>query len=301
MALLLGWKSIRLSFAFNITHEFTAQKQVGSLRIVSWNVARFVELKKNNNPGSQTRLKMMDLLKQQNADILCLQEFHTASRTDYYDNITYIQKELGYPYYHFSFDEDGAGIFYSSVIFSRIPILNTGIIKFPLPSLPEALLYADIKLDDDTVRIFTSHLQSVRFNKDDYSRIEKIKEYADSFLTNSKTVFSKVKWGSTYRSLQVNVVKEKLTESPYPVIMCGDFNDVPNSYTYSNIRGDLQDAFLEKGFGIGRTFTGLSPTLRIDYILASRELSVLQFKRVTKKYSDHYMIVADIKPKASQQ
>ena len=78
------------------------------------------------------------------------------------------------------------------------------------------------------------------------------------------------------------------------MIFCGDFNDIPNSYTYYKIRGDMQDAFLEKGFGIGRTFTALSPTLRIDYILASKQFSILQFNRVTKKYSDHYMLVADL-------
>jgi endonuclease/exonuclease/phosphatase family metal-dependent hydrolase len=92
-----------------------------------------------------------------------------------------------------------------------------------------------------------------------------------------------------------------INQSPYPVILCADFNDVPNSYTYFTVRGNLQDAFLLKGSGIGRTFTAISPTLRIDYILASNELSILQFNRVTKKYSDHYMLVADLEPKNLQQ
>lgn len=298
--MLVGWKNITVFFAFRKHHSFSHSKQPGAVRVVSWNVARFIEIRKNNNKGSQTRLKMMDFLKAQNADILCLQEFHTATRNDYYDNISYIQKELGYPYYHFAFDEDGLDIFYSSVIFSRIPILNTGVVKYPRPSLPEALIYVDVKLNNDTVRIFTSHLQSVRFNKADYEKIDEIKNYEDSLLSNSRTIFSKVKRGFTFRSLQANRFRKEIDTSPYPVIICADFNDVPNSYTYFKIRGNLQDAHLKKGSGLGRTFTGISPTLRIDYILASKNLSILQFDRILANYSDHYPLIADIIPAAQQ-
>ena len=284
IVLIFGWNSLKVS-----------EKQSQALRVVSWNVARFVEIMKNNNKGSQTRLKMMELLKQQNADVLCLQEFHTSSeRPGYYDNISYIQKQLNYPYYYFSFDEDGSKLYYSSIVFSRLPIIDSGLIIYPRPSLPEVLLHIDVKLNQDTVRIFTSHMQSVQFKKDDYQRIDEIKNYEDSLVTNSRTIFSKLKRAIQYRSAQTVIVRNQIQSSPYPVIFCGDFNDIPNSYTYYKIRGDMQDAFLEKGFGIGRTFTALSPTLRIDYILASKQFSILQFNRVTKKYSDHYMLVADL-------
>ena len=59
----------------------------------------------------------------------------------------------------------------------------------------------------------------------------------------------------------------------------------------------MQDAFLKKGTGIGRTFSGLSPTLRIDFIFADNAIKIKQFRRVTKKYSDHYMLVADVELK----
>jgi len=60
------------------------------------------------------------------------------------------------------------------------------------------------------------------------------------------------------------------------------------------VRTGMQDAFLKKGFGIGRTFTGLSPTLRIDYIFADDHFKVKQFNRIVKNLSDHYMLVADV-------
>ena len=301
VVLLIGWKSISVFYAFHISHKFNYEKSADVLRIVSWNVARFIEIKKNSNAGSLTRLKMMNLLKQQNADILCLQEFHTASRKDYYDNISYIQKQLGYPYYYFSFDEDGSKLYYSSIIFSRLPMFDTAIVIYPKPSLPEALLHADVIFNSDTVRIFTSHLQSVQFKKRDYQRINEIKNYEDSLVSNSRTIFSKLKRSITYRSVQVGIIKQQIKESPHPTIFCGDFNDVPNSYTYFTIRGNMQDAFLQKGSGIGRTFSSLSPTLRIDYVLASNEFTIEQFNRVEKNYSDHYMLVTDLKLPSRQQ
>src|ERR1700741_302933 len=113
IALLIGIKSITVFFAFNRPGTFTLQKEPGSIRIVSWNVARFIELKQNTNKGSQVRLKMMEQLKNQDADILCLQEFHTSINPEYYNNIEAVQA-LGYPYYYFTFDEDGDKHFYSS-------------------------------------------------------------------------------------------------------------------------------------------------------------------------------------------
>jgi len=295
VVLLIGWKNVGVFFAFHVQRKFNYEKEAGVLRVVTWNVARFIEIKRNNNAGSQVRLKMMSLLKQQNADILCLQEFHTAAKQDYYDNISYIQKQLNYPYYYFSFDEDGSKLYYSSIIFSKLPMFDTSIVIYPRPSLPEALLQADIKFNDDTIRIFTSHLQSVQFKKRDYERINDIRNYEDSIVSNSKTIFSKIRKSITNRSLQVGIIKQHLKQSPHPLIFCGDFNDVPTSYTYFAIRGNMLDAFLEKGAGIGRTFSSLSPTLRIDYILASKDFSIVQFNRVEKIYSDHYMLVTDLK------
>src|SRR5437868_813645 len=189
VVLLFGLKNLFVTLSFHLPHEFNYEKRKDELRIVSWNVARFVEIKKNNNKGSQTRLKMMELLKQQNADVLCLQEFHSANdsvRPDYYDNIKYIQDELNYPYYYFSYDEDGEKLYYSSIIFSRLPIIDSGLLIYPRPALPEALLHADIIFNNDTIRIFTTHLQSVQFRKKDYEKIDEIKTYQDSLIDNSR-------------------------------------------------------------------------------------------------------------------
>ena len=281
-------------FAFHNPGTFAYKKEPGTFRIITWNVARFIELKRNTNKGSQTRLKMMELIKQQDADIVCLEEFHTSTNPEYYNNIETVQKELGYPYFYFSFDEDGDKHYYSSIIFSRYPIIDSGLIRYPRPTLPDALIHADIKVNNDTVRVYTTHLQSLQFKKDDYDRIGRIKNADDSLLSNSRNILSKLKKGISNRSIQADLINEVLDISPHPVLVCADLNDVPNSYTYSTVRGDMQDAFLKKGFGIGRTFSSISPTLRIDYIFADRRFRIKQFNRIVRNYSDHYMLVADV-------
>jgi len=293
-ALMLGIKSISVFFAFHSLSSFNLKKENGSIRIMSWNVARFIELKRNNNQGSHTRLRMFDLIKEQNADILCLQEFHTSTNPEYYNNIEAVKKKLGYPYFYFSFDADGDQHYYSSIIFSRFPILDSGLVRYPRPTIPDALIHADIKVNDDTIRVYTTHLQSIQFKKGDYQSIDQIKNADDSLISNSRNILSKLKRAIGNRSIQADLIDDVLDVSPHPILFCADLNDVPNSYTYATVRGGMQDAFLKKGFGIGRTFSAVSPTLRIDYIFADDHFKVKQFKRVVKNYSDHYMIVADV-------
>ena len=269
-------------------------KKQGQLRIVTWNVARFIEMKKNNNKGSRTRLRMMEELQATDADILCMQEFFHSNAPGWYPNLTYISKQLKYPYYYFSHDFDGDNHYIGNVIFSRFPIIDSGLVRFPRPSLPEALMHADINVNGDTFRVFTTHLQSLQLMARDYEAIDHIKGGDAGMIGNSKTIYSKLRKGISYRKLQTDVVQKVTGDSPYPALLCGDLNDVPNSYTYYSVRGEKQDVFLAKGFGIGRTFSAISPTLRIDYIFADKQFRIDQVKRVVRNYSDHYMLVTDL-------
>lgn len=299
VALLIGIKSISVFFAFHIPKKFNYKKEPQSIRIASWNVARFIEMKRNNNKGSQTRLKMMELIRQQDADIFCMQEFFHSEDSTWYPNLDYALNNLNYPYYYYSRDNDGRKHFNGNIIFSRYPIIDSGIIHYPRPAFPESLVYADIKVNNDTIRVYTTHLQSLQFKKSDYARIDRIKDAEEGIVSDSRAIFSKLRTGISYRKIQTDIVKQILGDSPYPFLFCGDLNDVPNSYTYFTIKGNLQDAFLKKGFGVGRTFSAVSPTLRIDYIFADKNFKINQFNRIVKNYSDHYLIITDVELKTS--
>ncbi|HYK56987.1 MAG TPA: endonuclease/exonuclease/phosphatase family protein, partial [Flavisolibacter sp.] len=282
--------------------RFDYGKPKDVLRVVHWNVGRFTEWKRNNNPGSKIRLKMMDLIKEQNADVLCLQEFFHSKDSVYYDNLDYIRKELEYPYYYFSWDNDGHKQWTGQIIFSRLPIIDSSMARYPAPSSPESLIYTDILFNKDTVRLYTTHLQSVQFHKKDFESIERIKKTDNGMVADSKNIFSKLKRGVVRRSLQADMLKEKISESPHPYILTGDFNDVPNSYTYFTVKNkNLQDAFLQTGLGVGRTYSYIAPTLRIDYIFTTQDFNIRQFNRIIKNYSDHYMLVTDVQLKKPNQ
>ena len=293
LVLLFGFKSISVFIGFNKPAAFRYEKKPEQIRIASWNVARFLEWKKNDSEKSRKRLKMLEQIKKQDPDILCLQEFFYSPEPQFYHNIKEIQ-DMGYPYFYFSYDPDGWLQYIGSAIFSKYPIIDTGLVRYFRPAMPEALVHADIKINDDTIRVYSTHLQSVQFRQPEYQAINEIKNADDSLIDNSKTVLAKLRKAMRYRSTQADIVRQILDDSPYPVVFCGDMNDVPNSHTYFTIRGDMQDAFLEKGFGIGRTFSSLSPTLRIDYILADDHFKINQFTRVVKNLSDHFMIMADV-------
>jgi endonuclease/exonuclease/phosphatase family metal-dependent hydrolase len=296
--MLIGWKSITMFFAFHIPSKFDYDKPQGALRIAHWNVARFVEWRRNNNKGSQIRLRMMDQIRAQNADVLCLQEFFTSTDSIYYNNLSYVIKELGYPYYYFSKDNDGDKQWVGQIIFSRYPIIDSGMVRYPKPAMPESLIYADIAFNGDTIRLYTTHLQSVQFKKQDYEKIEEIKNTDGDVVGNSRSIFGKLKRGFIFRSKQAEIVKDVISTSPHPYVLTGDFNDVPNSYTYATIKGDqLQDAFLITGLGIGRTYSYIAPTLRIDYVFTTKDFTIKQFNRVLKNLSDHYMLVTDVQLK----
>lgn len=157
-------------------------------------------------------------------------------------------------------------------------------------------LWADILVKKDTFRFFNIHLQSMHFAKDDYEFIENIDQQGvKEVQRNGRNIIRKMKNAYVMRAAQARVVKDEIDKSPYPVIVCGDMNDVPNSYAYQLISRNLHDSYMEKGFGIGRTFQFLSPTLRIDYILHSKELELEQVQIIRPSPGDHNPVIADFR------
>ena len=89
-------------------------------------------------------------------------------------------------------------------------------------------------------------------------------------------------------------LKKLISETPYKMIVSGDFNDPPMSYTYHQISELLQDAFMESGKGLGGTFVGPFPSYRIDYIFHSPEIVPNNFKRGKNYHSDHRMLECEL-------
>ena len=299
-ALIIGFPNIHSFLAFDIGHSFQTEKKApGSLRILTWNVRSFDEFITPKKGASGHRAKMLDFIAGEHADVLCLQEFFNSDVPADSCDIPYLQQRLHFPYYYFSRDYvNRKGKFEGGVIiFSKYPIVDTAIMDYSRPGgfhTTESLIAADIHAGKDTIRVFTTHLQSVLFRPKEFHDLQIIKNVDDSILMASKSIAVKLGYAFRHRGDQAEEVRAQLDKSPHPSIICGDFNDVPNSYTYFTIRKNWQDAFIKKGLGIGRTYKYISPTLRIDYILASPAFTILQCRKFSPPWSDHNPVVADI-------
>ncbi len=294
--LLAGYWQLSVLLALNFSVAQPAEKPKGSIRIASWNVANMYGLSNNPEVKKQNRLEISKTIHNVNADIICLQEFnHSYTQGTEADNIG-LFTDL-YPYHYYSIDYNKNNGYYTngSIIFSKKPILHKNAIAYkPTGAVKEHLLYSDFLLEKDTFRLYTTHLQSFSFTSSDYSDIEKIKAQDQEAVEASKNILRKMRTAFTSRGAQADLVHEAVQTSKYPVVICGDFNDVPNSYVYFNIRNTLQDAFLEKGFGTGKTYMKLAPFLRIDYLFADKKFDINQFQLIDEKLSDHAMLVTDM-------
>ena len=306
VALIIGWPNIHSFLAFHVGPSFNEQKAPAALRILTWNVRGFDEFTSKKKGASGHLPKMLQFIGGQRPDVLCMQEFLNSDVPADSCNIPYIQERLRLPYYFFSRDYINRGAKYESgvVILSRYPIVDTSVMAYSRAGgfhATESLISADIHMGKDTIRVYTTHLQSVLFHSKDFHDLQIIKNVDDSILMASKSIAKKLGYAFQHRGDQAEEVRDQLDKSPFPSVICGDFNDVPNSYTYFTIRRDWQDAFIKKGFGIGRSYKFISPTLRIDYILASPVFSVLQCRRFSLPWSDHNPVVADLELPTNKQ
>ena len=296
VVMLLGMQQILSVFSFHLPQSFSKTKPANTLRIFHWNVEGWDDYYENKESREESSYQeMLKLIESENADILCFEEYADRKNIDDPNSTVSAIKNIGYPYYAFA--ETDADSHYNPkgvIIFSKYPIIKADTITYGKHTQAEHLIYVDIKRGEKTFRIFTTHLQSVRFEHKDYESLSKLKHAKDPGYKHSRTILSKLKKGYEYRYSQAQIVKQQIEESPYPSIITGDFNDVPNSNTYFTIKGKLQDCFLKKGSFIGRTFRFISPTLRIDYILADKSFKVNQFRVIHVPYSDHYPIETDL-------
>ena len=295
--LVSGAKQASLTFALHTQSSDLNNKPDSSLRIISWNVANMYGLSNNRETKQHNRTELAQSVLDLKPDIICLQEFnHSYTQGEGADNIGLFTKQ--YPNYFYSKDFDKENGYYTSgsILFSKYPIIDSGKIDYP-GTFTGSLIYIDVKAFNDTIRIYTTHLQSFGFNNADYAEMNKIKQRDQESIEASKSIFKKMKAAFTTRGQQADIVLAHTDACNHISLVCGDFNDVPNSYTYTHIRSTRQDAFLAKGLGVGKTYNSVAPMLRIDYILPDTSFIIKQFGTVDESLSDHVMLVSDLKLK----
>jgi endonuclease/exonuclease/phosphatase family metal-dependent hydrolase len=267
--------------------------KTNTFKVLSYNVRLFNLFENKNNLSSEK--KVLEFLKAQKPDILCLQEFFVSGNPAQKENE--VKTALGGEYFsHMKVLGSGKNRYYGIATFSKYPIIRKGEIIHPGSS--SLTIYTDVLIRKDTFRIYNNHLQSFRLKRMERSFIEEMTAPDNKeTLDEVKSLSESLKKGFIRRSLQAQVVKEHINRSPFPVIVAGDFNDTPVSYSYRKIRKGLKDSFVSSGYGAGFTYKGNYPPNRIDYILYDNALINSYFEIIKVKYSDHYPIVAYFRKK----
>ena len=246
----------------------------------------------NWEENTEQRNEIIDLINATSPDILCLQEyFHNDNQEK--KSAQYIKNILGYSYSYFSKGKSNSkGHEFGIIIFSKYPILHAETISFDgMGSKTNMAQFVDIILDADTLRVYNAHLASVHLN---VSEVDQIMEGDEKSIVLSKKWLRKMKRSYQIREKQVKELKKSMDNSPYPVLLCADLNDVPVSNAYNQLTKKLEDAFLQSSYGIGETYHGKLPFLRIDYIFHSYDLQSAEFKVIEKGLTDHYPVTCEI-------
>jgi endonuclease/exonuclease/phosphatase family metal-dependent hydrolase len=295
ITILLGYNQFNSFIQFRSRSEKLAGKE--GINVMSYNVRLFDLYNwKNQKEASSSRKDIFKLIHHYSPDILCLQEYYSGKKSlvNYADTILKIGN---YKYHTDAFIDNGRKILpFGLATFSKYPIISNQKINFQY-SYQNFCIITDIAFPSDTVRVINTHLESIKFGKEDYIFVNDLANNSgkNNDLTQGATVIlGKMMNAYKKRAGQAEELAAIIANSPYRVLLCADFNDTPASYVYRQIARTHRDAFKEAGTGLGQTYTQLLPILRIDYIFADKTMKILDFETIHNDFSDHYPILAKV-------
>jgi endonuclease/exonuclease/phosphatase family metal-dependent hydrolase len=292
-----GYKNISTTFALHPFSLWSDKKPAKSLRILTWNVQGFANLNGRKSEAEPGWSLVLQNIKDWQPDVACLQEYRSVFGHKKLVDMKDRMDSAGYKYFYcppdFMFDTySGVHIMQGVAIFSKYPLVETGSVKIlDEGGYVEKMAFADLEFENRKMRIFSAHLASYQlYSQEIY---EDHKTY-QATMENKRSIMSKIQQREILHEQQVKIIRNHLTQSPYPVIYCGDLNNTPASHTYHYLRGNLQDAWLKEGIGLGKTFYNLAPSLRIDVCLTDTAFRIEQ-STVKRVYaSDHFPILSDV-------
>ncbi len=239
----------------------------------------------------------LQVLKSQNADVVCLQEVYAkAGGLKSLARFLKAEAQLDYSQTYTLNNQRPYGM----IVLSRYRIKRWQPISFG-PNTGNMAMWVDIEIADEDalrkkarIRIYNLHLQSFRFAKKDYAVMQKQTKQQQLDIEGSKGIITRLRLGYQHRAEQVNAVKENMIACDFPKVICGDFNDIPVSYTYRQLCAGMKDAFCEAGRGLETTYKGSMPSFRIDYILFDNPMRAIRYNSFSEVPSDHKLIVSEL-------
>jgi len=290
LIILSGFKIILANFGFHLPVSVTNKASAGDIRIMAYNVHGFGGFDKSQGKSIQTDI--MKLIDDKGPDVINIEEFYedVSTRKSIFSSLKKVMKSDNFyfrPYDYTQWDSTGVAVF------SRYPIVNRGEILSPDKEQIQAI-YVDLKKGNSIFRDYCVHLQSTHFDDSEHQYLKSLTEHGKVSVTGLHLITSKLKLAYIKRSYQVALIKQSMSQCPYPYVIAGDFNDTPISFSVNQIQSGLKNAFIEKGSGLGITYYGDFPHFQIDYILTSKQFNIDNYQIIEKKLSDHYPIMSDL-------
>jgi endonuclease/exonuclease/phosphatase family metal-dependent hydrolase len=278
LGLLAAFPYWQATFALNLPNDTPPD-----FELLSYNVRLFNAYDRAEH-SLQARA-IVQWVMRDSSDIKCLQEYYQLDSSTLFNIPKRMGKRAGYNYYFSPCCTNDLGGWMGLAIYSRFPIINKGAIDLK-GRYPYGAIFVDIIIRKDTVRVYNVHLQSMSINEhalfQNSSDAEKIKQV-------SKDIFRRLRMGFKQRSLQIEIIMQHIANSPYRVLLCGDLNDIPYSYTYYRLKQVLGNAFEKAAAGFGFTYNGKLFFLRIDNQFYSKGLEATYLHTIRQvDYSDHF-------------
>ena len=265
LVLIIGYSHVLSLYKFSSSKNIDNENNIS---IMNYNVRLFNLY--DWIPVKDIETQIVSIIKDEQPDIVSFQEYYKHDNVDL-------------SFYKYKYENlSGQKVENGQAIFSKYPIIDSGSIDFP--DTENNAIFADVVKGIDTIRIYNVHLQSSGISTD----VNKLKS------ENSERLFNRVVKTFKKQQSQAELFLSHKNESPYKVIVCGDFNNTPYSYVYRKIKGEFVDAFEEAGNGFGRTFDFKYFPVRIDFILVDESFSVNGFKSFSEKLSDHFPILTRV-------
>lgn len=270
--LVAGWGHLQRIAGWGFPSEPTAEET--GISVMSFNVHGLRHRSDNSNVPVE---EIVGPAAARNCDVLCLQEFPRSGNR--MEQLSARLAENTRLRYHYS-DPNG-----NFALFSAFPIASPQTQYFPNRS--NGYQQADLRIGDRSIRVINAHLQTNAVTRmtDKIASEGNLKE-KQTWL-DIRGVMGRFRRSARQRAVQSEEIAGLIAGSPHPVLLCGDFNDTPYSYTYHTLAKGLRDAFAAKGRGLGITYAGRIPALRIDYILADPRFRILDHRIEKKSFSDH--------------
>ncbi|GAB5556398.1 MAG: endonuclease/exonuclease/phosphatase family protein [Schleiferiaceae bacterium] len=279
LTLALGWTFLASTYQWQGKSMDTRGRE-DVLSVMSFNVRSYNQYQMDEKEGLQAKVETF--LEEEDPDVLFLQEHYTYHRTPLFtQNYQFIPGS-------------NRNKKFSLGIVSHKPLFNRR--EVPLPHGPyQHFLSADMVWNGDTVRLMCVHLMSNKLNPKDYEALkDPTNNDAEEVEKSTLDLLARLRKYGTIRSEQIHAVRKEIQESPYPVILGGDFNDPPSSYPYQQIHKELEDAYNASGRGLEKTYRIIPIPLRIDHLFFSEEaFNAWNYEVHKVDFSDHYPISAD--------